>query len=794
MADWKLVQNPRAMVSARQKIWEWRGVLLTTPVVTGLILAVRTWGGLQAMELGMLDLFVRLRPRQPPDARIVIVGVDETDLQQLRQWPTSDAVLAKALDKIRQAQPAAMGLDLYRDFPVEPGHRQLAQLFASTPHLIGIEKKLGDGAGGAIQPPPVLAARGQVGVNDVVIDGDGKLRRGLLYLTLPNQEPAISFGLSLALLYLQEKKGILPETAADGSLKLGEAVFRPFERHDGGYVNADAGGYQVLLEFRGAADNFETVALRDILQDRVPADRLRDRIVLLGATAPSLNDLFLTPFSSTPTASPVQMSGVEIHASLISQLITSAVEGRSPLQVWADPWEWIWTFGWTVVGASLSWRWRYAKHQRLARTMSLVLLAGLLGGGSYGAFLAGWWLPVVPGLFALGGSVFGITLVMARSAADIRKTFGRYLTDEVVNSLLATPEGLQLGGERRLVTILMSDLRGFSAACEQHPPEQVLAFLNRYLEIMTDVITEYQGTIDEFLGDAILVIFGAPTQRDDDAERAVACAVAMQLAMEKVNQHANGLNLAQVEMGIGIHTGEVVVGNIGSAKRAKYGVVGSPINLTSRIESYTVGSQILISAATRQRVGDRLQIKTTLQIQPKGFSQPIDLYDVKGIAIADRPMLCLPDLCDTLQPVDPPLTVWITLLDGKQLSHFTTEGTVVKLSTHSAELRSAQPLPPLTNLKLTLAIETDQPPIDEAAQPVPPSPSPEIYAKVMACIQQPISATAATYSIRFTFIAPELVAWLFNNSPSNKPPSNKPPSNNPKKQTHFDTIRSNQSI
>ena len=161
----------------------------------------------------------------------------------------------------------------------------------------------------------------------------------------------------------------------------------------------------------------------------------------------------------------------------------------------------------------------------------------------------------------------------------IRRLFGRYVSDEVVSTLLESPSGLRLGGEKRTVTILMADLRGFSGMAERLPPEQVVSTLNNYLGAMTDIITAHQGTIDEFIGDAILALFGAPIARDDDARRAAACALEMQLAMPAVNERNRGLGLPDLQMGIAVNTGEVVVGNVGSHKRAKYGVVGSPVNL-----------------------------------------------------------------------------------------------------------------------------------------------------------------------------------------------------------------------
>jgi adenylate cyclase len=178
----------------------------------------------------------------------------------------------------------------------------------------------------------------------------------------------------------------------------------------------------------------------------------------------------------------------------------------------------------------------------------------------------------------------------------IRDAFGRYLTDEVVSIVLESPSGVELKGEKRTVTMMMTDLRGFTSLSERLAPERVVAILNRYLSTMVPIIKQYRGTIDEFIGDAIFVLFGAPVWQEDDAQRAVACAVAMQLAMDLVNEQNRQDDLPEVEMGIGIHTGPVVVGNVGSPERMKYGVVGSHVNLTSRIQSYTTGGQILVSA------------------------------------------------------------------------------------------------------------------------------------------------------------------------------------------------------
>ncbi len=219
-----------------------------------------------------------------------------------------------------------------------------------------------------------------------------------------------------------------------------------------------------------------------------------------------------------------------------------------------------------------------------------------------------------------------------RRAYDfMRDVFGRYLTEQVASEILKAPDQLRLGGEKRRVTVLMSDLRGFTGLSERLHPEQVVDLLNRYLGRMVEVITRHDGTIDEFIGDAILVIFGAPLEQPDHARRAVACAVEMQLAMEAFNEENQRLGLPPQCMGVGINTGDVIVGNIGSNRRMKYGVVGSPVNLAARIESFTVAGQVLISESTLLAVGPILRVDGHLRVKVKGYDDPISIYEVGGI-------------------------------------------------------------------------------------------------------------------------------------------------------------------
>lgn len=223
---------------------------------------------------------------------------------------------------------------------------------------------------------------------------------------------------------------------------------------------------------------------------------------------------------------------------------------------------------------------------------------------------------------------------LERNQRFIRKVFGRYLSEEIVATLLENPDGLDLGGVQRKVTILMADIRGFSTIAEQLPPQRVVRLLNNYLGTMSEIIMKYHGTVDEFIGDAILAIFGAPISREDDSDRAIRCALEMQHAMLDINSKNRMENLPEISMGISIHTGPVVAGNIGSEKRAKYGVVGHTVNQTARIEQHCAAGGILISEATLMDSRAMLSIGGSETIQAKGILKAINIYQLDSVAPA----------------------------------------------------------------------------------------------------------------------------------------------------------------
>ena len=739
----------------KQLLWQQRGILIAAPTVTGLVLLVRLTGLFQTLEWSALDFYFRLRPIEAPDDRIVIVGINENDLKKY-SWPISDHTLAQLIKKLNQQKPKAIGLDLYRNIPVGVGYAELAKTLAATPNLIGIRKVVEDIASTTVDPPPVLQKLEQVAANDMVVDADGKLRRGLLYLSDQHNENVFSLSLTLAWLYLQDQD-IQPQFTPDNQLKLGKAQFPAFEANDGGYVNAEAQGYQILMNFRGPRGSFATVSLQDVLAGRVPASFFRDRIVLIGVTTESVHDAFYTPYSSQFNQILQPTPGVEIHAQLTSQVLSSVLQGRSGIKTLPKWLELLWIGGWALMGAGLVWYQRSGKRpqptsladptstknaaswQSLRIVLSILIAASGVMGSSYLAFLACWWVPTIPSLMALAGSAIAVTGYVAQTAAEMRRTMGRYLTDEVVASLLETPGGLNLEGEKRKVTTLMSDLRGFTAISERLAPERVVKLLNLHLEVMTKVIRFYGGTINDVTGDGIVVFFGAPTQKPDDAQRALACAIAMQLAMAAVNQKNQLLDLPTLEMGIGINTGEVVVGNIGSQEHAKYTAIGSHVNLAARVESFTVGGQILVAQSTFAETQAVISYLGQTQASMKGVETPVTLYDVNGIG--GEYNLFLPPAQDTLIPLAQPLPLHYYVLEGKHLNDQAFHGHIVQLSTKMAEIRSANVVAPLTNLKLLLA-----------------SPAPaEVYAKV---ITKSVTDGPGFY-VRFTMISPEVEA-LFN--------------------------------
>ncbi len=282
----------------------------------------------------------------------------------------------------------------------------------------------------------------------------------------------------------------------------------------------------------------------------------------------------------------------------------------------------------------------------------------------------------------------------------LKKMFGRYLSTEVMNSIIENPLALEMGGERRSVTIMMTDLRGFTALSERLEPERVVQLLNAYFEVMVEEVLKFEGTINEIIGDALLVIFGAPQEMPDRAARAIACAITMQNAMARVNAENRTRGLPELEMGIGLNEAEVIVGNIGSSKRSKYAVVGSGVNMTSRIESYSVGGQILISESVLKVAGAILRIDAQREVFPKGAETPVRIYEVGGIA--GRFNLALEEEESEMVQLSHRIFFRYTVIEGKHVGKKAEKGHITRLSRKRAEIVLEESVKPLNNLKINL--------------------------------------------------------------------------------------------
>jgi adenylate cyclase len=303
----------------------------------------------------------------------------------------------------------------------------------------------------------------------------------------------------------------------------------------------------------------------------------------------------------------------------------------------------------------------------------------------------------------------------------IRNAFGRYVSPEVAKTLLESPDGLRLGGHKREITVLMSDLRGYTRFAERGDPAGVMAVLNDYLGHMAEVVIAHGGTINEFIGDAIFAVFGAPVEHADHAERAAATALAMQRANDALNRANAERGRPRFEMGIGLHTGEAVVGNIGSEQRTKYAVVGAAVNLAARVEGCTVGGQILMTAATAERLTDLAELTPPVSVELKGLAAPVDLYELRGLRgrFAQR----LPEADgDAEVAVELPLAG--AVIEDKRVHADGFTGTVHRLGRRSLEARLSVELAALTNVRVRLIY------------PDPARESADVYGKVTATVER----------------------------------------------------------
>ena len=632
----KLVQSPLVV-----------GLVISMLVFVGL-LGLRLAGSFEALELSVYDWYLRLRPEAPADARIVLITVTENDIRQQGTWPLPDATIARALDILAASRPRAIGLDIYRDIPVPPGHDVLEGVLRSHPNIVAVTK-VGLTAETSVPPPAVLRDTEQVGFLDVVVDPGGTVRRGLLFL---DQEDSTfySFAFRLALLYLQPE-GIRPQPDATHPhyLRLGRTTIRPFEANDGGYVRADASSYQFLLDFQGGHRAFPVFPLTSLLTGAVDPAAIHDKVVLVGLTAISVKDVFYTPYSRSRQADQ-RFAGVALHAHSVSQLLRAALEGHAMITAPTDQQEALWLLLWSVLGTALGF------WIRSPWRLALLALSGVLGLGlaGYGALLAGWWIPVVPPVLAWGLSGPCVLLYVSSQERTQRsvlmRLFAQSVSPEVAETLWQQREQFLAGSrphpQRLTATVLFTDLEGSTSVAECLGEQAFMDWLETYLDVMSQQVMAHGGVINKYMGDAIMALFGVPiphtsaAEISQDAVHAVQCALAMRRELIQLNRRWQEQQQPTIRMRVGICTGLLVAGAVGSTERLEYTVYGDTVNTASRLENYEKETfaaeaidspcRILIGATTLHYLGQQFQTEYVGEMHLKGKEQTTTVYRILG--------------------------------------------------------------------------------------------------------------------------------------------------------------------
>ncbi len=606
-------------------------------------LIVRHLGLLQFLEFRAYDFFIRQQPKAATSDPIVIVEMTEADIHSPSlDYPISDTKLAELLRTLEAEHPAVIGLDIWRDMPVPKlgvGIHEFNQVLQSYSNIVAIFTR-GDRLSAPIAAPAILKSNSErVAFNDnFVMDEEvdsatPKVRRSALFVNSSGGENFDSFPFRLAALYLQQK-GIVPEPDPTDpkSFRLGKARLRPIEPNDGAYVQTATGEFQILLDFK-CPDRFVRYSISEVLSGRIPPGSFREKIILIGMNTPSVLDERVTPFRRNHL-------GVEVQALTINQLLRHALAGEKPLRFWNDWIEDAWVFVWCLIGGTIGYRvrspWRFGPES------AACLLA--IGGIAWLAFSYGWWIPLAAPAVAYAPAALLVTSYVSYHERSMRsvlmKLYSRHVSKEIAESIWENRDSF-LDGHRPLaqklvVTVLFTDLKGFSTLSEKMEPARLYIWLNGYLGAMAQVIQNHGGVLKQFTGDGILALFGVPVphttraQQANDATAAVKCALALGRRLVEISHEWKQAGLPSVSMRAGIYTGEVAAGSVGSDDRFEYAVIGDVVNTASRLESYdkSLADPDLLPIRCRILIG----APTHELLDGKFVSNEIGLLEVKGKA------------------------------------------------------------------------------------------------------------------------------------------------------------------
>ena len=573
------------------------------PLIVGVTLAslaflVYQWGRLDNLELKSLDLRFQLRGPIAPQAPIVLVSIDQDSFDELNlPWPWPRNLHGELVRKLSKGGAKVVGLDILftepKADPMEDHELATAIKDAGNVVLAGELTEVASDFGPKMTmklPIPSLRqdALGYGPVN-LVTDQDGIVR---------SAHSAFSF---------QDK--IYPSFA-----------YRVYRASIASKNQSDAtvGLEAQLINFRGPPRTYPTIPYYRILREEIDLSFLRDKIVLIGSFAPSLHDIFPTPFSASQP-----MAGVEIQANLIETLL--ADNPIIPFAGWRHALIFI-----ALCGIAI---WLSNQLKPLKAFTAVFALAVLFALGCLIVFSKyRLWFPTIPSLLGIVLSYGGVTLhnymKEQRERMRYRAQFSKYVSPDIVEEILEDREGLALGGKRRHITVLFSDVRGFTSISEKIGPEQVVEFLSEYFDQITQIVFKHGGTVDKFIGDGMMAIFGAPKSQGDDALRAVKTGLEMIEMVETLNPKWGEIMGRSLKIGVGINSGDAVVGSIGSELRSDFTAIGDVVNLASRLEALTkeVGVPMLISEFTAAELGDTIPLKPLQRVKVQGREASLLVY------------------------------------------------------------------------------------------------------------------------------------------------------------------------
>lgn len=575
-------------------------------------------------EMALYDTWFRLRGVQPPGDQVVIVSQDEPSITRLGPPPWPRSLHALLLDKLGQAK--VVGFDLLFDAPSTPENDQA---FATAVKKHGrvvlasqfsFEKDEKGEIMQVLQMPieklrPGLAGLGFV---NTPTDPDHVVRHMTLVDVNTFDTPFPSFGMAIAF----AAEGLNPAqiNLASGQLTIGKQKI------------ALAAANQAMPNFWGPGGTFKTISYVDVIEGKVSSAYFKDKIVMVGPTSAAFHDEYPTPCTTSnmiKTGS-LPTPGVEIHASVVNSFLQGS--WFRPANVFINL-LFLLLFGFiTALFVARRGPWR-----GLAGTLVVVAIAA-------GIVIALWYQHIWLNLAAPLALIFLTYVVVTatdfiRAEKARRKTkamFARYVSADVVEELIKNPDEAALGGKKQVVTVMFADIRGFTAYSENKDPLEVISRLNEYLTVMTESIQRHGGTLDKYLGDGLMAFFGAPLFYEDHAERAIKVAIEIQQAVEQLNQAWAVQEAVPLKVAVGINTGPVVVGNVGSPERMDYTLIGEDVNLASRVEALSKLFETLIVISERSyNLLPKDECQDSLyylgEELVKGFTNPIKCYSVKDM-------------------------------------------------------------------------------------------------------------------------------------------------------------------